>query len=258
MSFLFNGTEGINISERYGTGPLNLIVSYPFTISCWFYPTDLTAGAQRDIVHLEDNSVPNNYWIDHLGTSLRIQTWNGTSVTSASIGTIALNRWNHAFGRFISNTNRFIQLNGTSSATSTTNSGQTTRKINGLSIGQTEQKGRLFQGYIGHVAIYNGSIQAGDALSLARGASPLSVRPLNLVAYFPMDNPGPQRNIAASQSIANKPLPINNTGTKYSNWNPPIPTVSPKARILRLPVTVVSAGNTPVLYHQRQQQGMAS
>ena len=258
MSFFFNGTEGINLGARYSTGPLNLVISYPFAISCWFFPTDLTAGAQRDIVHLEDSVNGQSYWIDQLGTSLRVVTWNGSTPVNASTGTLTVNRWHHAFARFNSNTSRVIQLNGAAGTTSTTNSAQTSQLINGLTIGQAENKTRLFQGYIAHVAIYNGAMQNPDAISLARGMSPLAVRPANLIAYFPMCDPGEQRNIAFPKSIAYKPLPIINTGTRYSNWNPPIKTPPNASRARRLPVEVISTGNTPVLYHQRQQQGMAS
>jgi hypothetical protein len=221
MSFFFNGTGGIHLGARYSTGPLNFVVSYPFSISVWFFPTDLTSGVQRDIVHLEDNATSNSYWIDHLGSTLRVNTWNGTSVTSGQTITIRLNRWNHALARFVSNTSRFIQLNGGTPGSSATNSNQTSQRINALNIGQAENQTRLFQGYVAHVAIYNANLQNDYGVMLAGGANPLSVRPSNLIAYFPLHNPGQQRNLASAQSIAFNPLPIINGGSRYSNWNPP-------------------------------------
>ena len=258
MSFFFSGTGGINLGPAFGTGPMNLVVSYPFTISCWFYTTSVAPAGIKDIVNLTDSTTGQTYWISHSAALLRAETWNGSAGQNASTGTIVANQWQHALARFVSNTSRIINLNGAAGVQNTTNSSQTSQVINTLSIGCSEGNTRFFVGYIAHVAIYNGALQNPDAVSLARGMSPFAVRKANLIAYYPLTNPGEQRNIASPQSIAYTPLPILKTGTKYSNWNPPVNTVLPKSLIRRLPVEVISAGNTPVLYHQRQQQGMAS
>lgn len=258
MSLFFSGTGGINLGPDFGTGNINLVVSYPFTISCWFYTTSVAPAGIKDLVNLSVSTTNETYWIDHSAALLRAETWNGTSGQLASTGTIVANQWQHAVGRFVSNTSRIINLNGAAGVQNTTNSAQISQVIDTLSIGASEANTRFFIGYIAHVAIYNGALQNSDAVSLARGMSPLAVRSANLIAYYPLCNPGVQRNIASPRSIVDNPLPILRTGTRYSNWNPPVKTVLPKSQILRLPVEIVSAGNTPVLYHQRQQQGMAS
>jgi hypothetical protein len=89
---------------------------------------------------------------------------------------------------------------------------------------------RFFTGYIAHVAIWDANLSDSDSASLGRGVSPLSVRPANLVAYWPLVNRGEQRNLASAKSRAGQPLPVFSAGTqagtltgvRYSSWNPPV------------------------------------
>jgi len=262
MSLFFNGASSVTIGSNLGASPpFNLVVSYPFTLSCWFFPTSTTG--EQDLVFAKNVGANNGYWLGTSGTSIRAATWNGSVGTSATIpSAITINRWNHAAARFVSNTQRVVQINGGLGQSNNDNSNQTTQVIDELSIGSADFAGRYFNGYIAHVAIWNESIINADNATLGRGASPLYIRRQNLVAYWPMVNPGQQINIANAKSRAQQPLPLApnraGTGAQYSNWNPPVKTVLPTARIYRLPSAIVSGNNVPVLYHQRQQQGMAS
>lgn len=270
MSYFFDGSGGLVVngaaSIRGNPTPANLIVSYPFAMSCWCYPTN--NSALQDLVTLANAGANQIYWSNLDGTQandpFRATTWNGASATNAvSTATTIFNGWNYVVVRFISNTERGVSVNGSGFPSNLTNSAQTSQLINRIGIGiAPDGNGRGFFGYIAHVAVWNGEVSTtnmtpADVAKLARGASPLAVRRQNLVAYWPMDREGAIENVADAKSRG--PRLINTSvGVRYSNWNPGGKTVLQTAKILRLPTEIISTSNAPVLYHQRQQQGMAS
>jgi hypothetical protein len=263
VSLHFNGTGGLFLGATGSSSPFNLTLAYPFTLSCWFFPT--VAVGQTDLVLLRGGA--DAYWLNFNSTTLAASTWNGSIGTNAQqTSAVTVNRWNQGMARFVSDTQRFVQGNGRTGTVNSTNGAQATQVVNRVTLGQADFAGRFFTGYMAHVAIWDANLSDSDSASLGRGASPLTIRRQNLVAYWPLVNPGEQRNLASAKSRGQQPLPIFSAGTqagtitgvRYSNWNPPVKTVLPTAKILRLPTEIISTSNTPVLYHQRQQQGMAS
>lgn len=266
MSLFFDGASGVWAGIFGRSSPVNLIVSYPFTISCWFFPTNSTINQQ--LVILKNNTTGDGYYLglrgDATGDPIYASTWNGSIATSAEIqNAIRFNQWNHAAARFVSDTSRTVQINGGTGTSNTADSQQTSQLINTVIIGQGDFASRYFNGYIAHVAIWNEPILNADNATLGRGASPLYIRRQNLVAYWPMVNPGQQINIADGKSRVGQPLPLmpnpqaTTSAPKYSNWNPPVKTVLPTERKIVLE-SPAAQNNAPIFYHQRQQQGMAA
>jgi len=253
MSLFFNETQGVWLGSGGNNKPLNITVAYPFTLACWFYPTSLSGAT--DIFHVGASAANNSYWIGTFSTSLSVQTWNGTQGTTLLRSGIVLNRWNHAVGRFSSNTGRAIHLNASPQTLSSTNSNQTSQVLDKFILGQADFAGRFFSGYIGHVALWNANLQNADVALLGRGASPLSVRRQNLVVYFPLQG-GVLRNVADAKSRVGQPF--STRGVRFSNWDPPVKTILPINRLAKLPVEAAAGVTIPVLYRQRQMQGMAA
>ena len=242
MSLEFDGTSGVTIGAIGNSSPLNFTLSYPFALSCWFFPTNTTGT--KDLVHVRQSVGPASYWLGTSGTSVVASTWNGTISVTASRAGININRWNQAIARFNSNTQRLVHINGSIGTINTTSSGQgTNQQIDTLILGVADGAQRFFTGYMAHVAIWNADLSDSDSASLGRGASPLSVRPANLVAYYPIVAPGAQINIASAKSRGAQPLPTLGNA-RYSNWNPPVKTVLPK-RTLRV-VSSTSSSNVTV------------
>ena len=248
MSLHFNGTGGLFLGETGSSSPFNLTLAYPFTISCWFFPT--VAASQTDLVLLKGGA--DVYWLNFNGTGLSVSTWNGSqSATGTQSSVVTLNRWNQGMARFISNNQRFVQGNGRTGTVNSTSSNQATQVIDRLTLGVADNPQRFFTGYMAHVAIWDANLSDGDSASLGRGASPLTIRPQNLVAYWPLVNPGEQRNVANAKSRGQQPLPVFSAGTqagptitgvRYSNWNPPVKTVLPQRT--RRTLNLVSSNQT--------------
>lgn len=254
MSLFFNGTKGAYLGVGGDSQPLNLVVSYPFTFSVWFFPT--LYPALVDIFHTRAGN--NDYFITQTaGGNIQISVWNGTSGINTNGGASrGLNRWSHVVTRFASNTSRAIHINGTTQTTNATDSAQTSQVLEAVILGQAESASRYFVGYIGHAAIWNADLSLADAASLGRGKSPLSIRSANLVAYWPLNVPGDFRNIASPKSIANTPFSLN--GVRFSNWEPPVQTSLPQRPKRVIETTAAPSIVIPNLYRQRQMQGMAA
>lgn len=265
MSLYFDGTGGIELGGLSLPLPANSILTYPFSISAWFFPTD-SVNSQY-LVQLYDGNV--SAWslaIDASATRDPVQARNegaGTTYNSSRFLDSNYNLWHVATANFFSaGSNQLFMDQG--AGDNTFNNGNATQGdpiITKIGFGKSILSGgNFFKGYLAHVCIHNVRLRTNSYFGsgLSTGTSPLKILPNNLVAYWPFTEPGAQINLASAKSRTTYPFWAENTGVRYSNWNPPVKTVLPTARIYRLPSSIVSGNNVPVLYHQRQQQGMAS
>ena len=161
--------------------------------------------------------------------------------------------------RFDSNTNRVVFLD-TAAASNTNNSSQTGgNTISSLYVG-TDAGGRRFRGYISDFSVRWSRTTGTPALvnfeataRLYSKQSPLKVRGSNVVVYWPMTSPGPQKNRAPNGF--NLILPPN-AATSYA------PGIDPRVQQLADPQRIFAdqliTQNIPILYRQRQMQGMAA
>ena len=245
MSYFFNGPDPIVLGYDGWGRPLNLIISYPFSISCWFYPTNNTTT--QDLVALSTwGAVDNVYWINLAGNvsgdPIRAQTWNGSQATTLQTTGVRFNQWNHVIARFVANNYRLLNLNGAGAVWNTNNSNQTSQVAARLLIGAGGSNFRPFKGYIAHVGIWNTQCTNVDATSLSKGASPLAVRRQNLVGYWPMVNPGEQINVADAKSRGFNTFSSRSNAGRYSNWNPPVKLLLPQRN--RTTVYLASSNTT--------------
>lgn len=233
MSFFFTGRpggRGIVFGDSSDRIP-SLVLGYPFSLVCWFFPTN-TVESQ----HLVGVGVDAGNW-----HSLRLNAnENGDPVQATSNGLSAsitfstrFNQWNVAAASFEGQSSRYISLNG---STRTQNTSFTSQNpvYTRLGIGDSSEylqenvyTPRPFYGHIAHVTVYNCVLDNVDCALFGAGASPMVVRPKNIVAYFPLVNPGRQRNLATASGRANVYVPYGRTNGTYSNWNPPVQTVLP-------------------------------
>jgi len=263
MSLYFDGTGGIELGGPSFPFPtqINLNTSSRFSIVAWFCPEDNTS--LQTIVELHDGA--SSAWSltlagDVSGDPIRARIDGTTGVGNQTRGGCGFNVWNVASFNLVTATSAqaFVNRGASDSQYTNMNVGQGPPIITQIGIGTSILRGaNYFKGYLAHLAIYNIRQQTNSYLSsVAAGYSPASVWKSNLVAYWPLTEPGPQFNLASPKSSSSYPLPINNTGVRYSNWNPPVKLLLPqKTKIAFEPA---AQNNSPIFYHHRQQQGMAS
>lgn len=260
MSYFFDGNSSSSGSLlTFGEGA---VVRYPFAISAWVYP--LRTTVDETILSLQS---PNgDVWrltLAGASGSARVTSlsYNGSTTAFANSTTTAsyvANRWQFVMARFDGNTNRVSFLDTQTPGSNITDTLQTGgNTISQLYIGR-DQSGRNFRGYIADVSVRwsrtTGTPAVINAEVLTRlgvKSNPLKVRPSNVVLYWPMTSPGPQKNEAPSGP--NLVLPQ----SAYTSYAPGI---DPRVQQLTNPRKIFTNQlvNIPVLYRQRQMQGMAA
>ncbi len=161
----------------------------PMTFACWFKPANITATTV--IMGVFAPSDDGHYLIfrgadagDPLTATSNRQSVLAASATTGTSGIVA-DTWYHAAGVFNSTTDRRVFLNGTkfTNATSVSPSGFTKTAIGAFTGSSTIL---YFSGDIAEAAIWSVSLTDAEVASMAKGASPLMIRPQSLVDYWPL------------------------------------------------------------------------
>lgn len=184
MARSFNGAGGSDGEYLRVDNPP--FTAYPFTLAGWFYAA--ATNVTYDLIFLKTNG--SNYagiYLNPSGSSPVIGATIDDNVTAVSSATYTANTWNHAAGVFTSATSRQAFLNGAGGSVLTTNrtfSIPIQVHIGGFLDG-TNVWGNM-NGRIAEIGCWNAALTAAEVNALAKGASPLKIRPGNLQAYYPI------------------------------------------------------------------------
>jgi hypothetical protein len=183
MAYSFNGSsQYISISSA-------AVTAAPLTIACWFYVSNTV---NNGLINVSSASGDQNFRLSAQGATagdpVRAQALNGAANGFAdTTAAFANNTWTHGCGVFTSSTSRTVYINAGNSATNTTS--VTPPSIDRMFIGVT-RNGSAFtnytNGYIAEVGIWNTNLTLPEVAALAKGASPIMVRPQNIVFYAPL------------------------------------------------------------------------
>jgi hypothetical protein len=151
-----------------------------FAVSCWVYPL---AQAQQAVVGIGE-ALGNWSWLA-LTAGGKARAYRSSIAWAETANSYALQSWNHLYGYFAGNSYREVALNGGPLASSSTTgmSGQFVRTW----IGDPNSSWYL-QGWVAEVACWDQTLTADERAALARGLSPLVVRPHRLIRYWPLLN----------------------------------------------------------------------
>lgn len=170
----------------------SLVTAYPFTLSCWFNSNSATANQNMIVVKVSGTdarvvgiNAAGNVGGDPVQMYVS-DTSGGNFVTTSTTTGYTTNTWHHACAVFASATSRTVYIDGGSSASSSTS--RTVSAYNLTSIGAylNPGAGNAFSGLLAEVCIHTADLSANEVASLAKGVSPLLVRPQSLVHYLPM------------------------------------------------------------------------
>lgn len=177
MSRDFPGTNGNYLAIANPTGPLD--IAGDITVAAWVRPDTVAAGV-RGVVTKEDG-VSFQYTLILNGAQLIFRSGtpqaNGASSLSANV-------WAHLAGTRSAAAVR-VYLNGTQDGTAAGGAGLDT-SINFVIGNRGGGAGIPFDGRIAEVAVWTVALTAAEIAALAKGVSPLRVRPKNLAAYYPL------------------------------------------------------------------------
>lgn len=121
--------------------------------------------------------------------------------------------WHHAAAVFAADNDRTIYLDGGSSANSTSTTGTIPPANEHILIGArifNSDAGLYLDGRAAEVAVYNVTLTAEEINALAKGVSPLRIRPQNIIFYVPIYGVGsPEPSV-----VGDHPFTLNGTPTQ--------------------------------------------
>ena len=185
MALDFNGsTQG----TTRASGALGM-TAFPVTMACWFNP-DVAPGGDITLMGMTDNAVDEALLLnfDSAGTSkLRALSRSGSSGAESVHGSAVSNTtWQHACAVWASATSRQVYFNANASTANTTSRAFPTGTLRfGLGCRAQTANDQFFNGKIAEAAVWNATLTAAEIASLAKGVSPLMIRPASLIGYWP-------------------------------------------------------------------------
>lgn len=173
-------------SAEYLTVTSAPVTGYPLSMACWFYPTEGTVYKGLVMLRqLGDDSDSHQIAIINTTALIIAKSAAGTSNAASTTAASVTDTWQHAAGVFASATSRAAYLNGGNKGTSATS--RVPAVLGETFIGRGSSGGAFYmEGMIAEVGIWNVALTDADVASLAKGYSPLLIRPEGLVTYVPL------------------------------------------------------------------------
>lgn len=183
MARTFNGSSQYIYTT---TAPLT---GYPLTMACWFNVANVTAD--HSLMQLVDGSSGTHYHAllaegTRAGDPVSVRSDSGGGASAArSTTSFSASTWSHACTVVSAANSRAAYLNGGGKGTNTGT--QTFTDGTAIYIGvRVDTTLQLYcNGYIAEPAIWNVALTDAEVADLAKGFSPLLIRPESLVFYSP-------------------------------------------------------------------------
>lgn len=186
------------MAQRWGFGggierneSLTTLISFPHTMSLWFKKdSPLITRPVLSIWKARGGSADRLFMGVNSDGSVFATTKNqfGQSAT-ASGGTYTANVWNHLLARFSNPNARTIYLNPLlgiqvgSDSTVVSMGGMSSPE---LGIGHEAQLSHVTKCTLAEIGIWNSRLESDDIKALARGASPILIKPETLISWCPL------------------------------------------------------------------------
>lgn len=167
-------------------------IGHPVSMACWFNADNATAN--YTMIGVTDDAAGGTIdgWFlsargAEAGDPVKARTVVSGSEASAATSTgFSAGTWHHACGTFSSGNNRTAYIDGGSAVTDAIDPGAPAG-IDTVNIGcRSSVEGAAMNGLIAEVGIWDAVLTAAEVASLARGCSPLLIRPSLLLFYAPL------------------------------------------------------------------------
>ena len=160
------------------------VTAAPVTLACWAYTNDVTV--RQDALSINQRNGAGNAFVIGIdgaaaGDKVFAKAYQADSNSQSVTGTgVSVNVWHHLCGVFTSATSRTAYIDGAAGGENTTS--RTPAGLNTITIGDLEYwestMDAPFSGGIAETAIWNVALTAAEIASLAKGLSPLGIRPI--------------------------------------------------------------------------------
>lgn len=187
-TFASASTQGLTVANP-------IVTAYPITMACWFRPANVTKdnclmgacdnGGSSDFICLfADGSTGGD-------PVVAIQRTGGTFAYATGGTFTAGGAIHHACGVFRSSTDREVYLNGASVGTDAT-SLTLAANMDSFDIGyrKTAAGDSYCDADIWEAAVWSVGLDVAEIAALAKGFTPLMIRPSALLAYWPLPGAG--------------------------------------------------------------------
>jgi hypothetical protein len=165
------------------------VTAAPFTLSC-FFNTDKDYLTQY-LIYLAQKAKTNEAWGlsaagGTTGDPVSFLAYDGGGTVVSTTSGYSVGTRHHAAGVCVSDTERHVYIDGGSKGSTTDD--KSPDLVDRLSIGRAgdSSPGYHMSGPIAEVAIWNIDLIDAEIVLLAKGYSPLFIRPQNLVFYMPL------------------------------------------------------------------------
>jgi len=183
MARLFD--DGLDQYLHSATTP---VVAAPLSISCWGYTDDLTIF--ETLFWLGNSSETDQYFLlsvrgDEAGDKLQYWVRGIGNAQASSVAAVPANTWFHAGAYTDSSDNHSVFLNGVEAHIVDP---EVPDGVDSLAIGMARDSSPSvpWSGRIAEVGLWDVQLTVAEFAILAKGFSPLFVRPESLVAYWPL------------------------------------------------------------------------
>jgi hypothetical protein len=174
-----------NVEGLWNDGGSSLTTE-PLSLACWFYADadnlqlgliSMTKDGANPLIKLAAQGAV-------AGDRVLIGGYSGGEANTTT--GFSVNTWHHACGVYESTTNRHAYIDGGSKGSDTTSN--TSDTVTDIGIGNLIRANPIvgMSGRIAEVGIWNVALTDAEVAILAKGYSPLFVRPQNLVVYVPL------------------------------------------------------------------------
>lgn len=181
VEFIRSSSEALTL----GSAP---VTAAPLSMACWF--NSVNVADEQGLVSLADVNTTNNYWVLALrgpvpADNVEFSVNDGISSDTLTTTGYSANTWHHAACAEDSSSLRRVYIDGGSQGFGFIN--HTPSGIDNVGIGRYSSSTPFsyMDGRIAEVGIWNIALSAAEFALLAKGFSPLMVRPDALVFYMP-------------------------------------------------------------------------
>ena len=195
-------------SSQYLQHNAAVVAAEPLTMAAWFNP----ASIGNNVILAVSTEGGVDRWQLQIAAPAAVHALLASPLGSSSgnAGTPTAGAWQHGAAVFASSTSRTAYYNGTPGTTDTVSVAVNGGVANRTNIGARFNTaiGGFWDGGLAEAAIWNVALTAAEIAALAKGFSPLLIRPTALVAHWPLigrHSPELSRKGGSGMTLVNAP-----------------------------------------------------